>query len=124
MTERLDNEAETLQRGGFCQHPVRIDRIEIDHLGDEQQLPCDSRRGTLALQPLVDEALMRRMLIDDDDAVLRLRHDVGAVQLRAGGTEWRFLGLGLDLMQRRAAVGGGRGEIGQARLPLRKTGSG
>ena len=41
---------------------------------------------------------MGGVLIDDDDAVARLRHDVGFVHLRAGGAERPVeeIGLGID----------------------------
>ena len=52
-------------------------------------------RRALALQALVDEALVGGVLVDDDDAVLRLRDDVGAVDLRPRRAERGVGGLGL-----------------------------
>ncbi len=69
--------------------------IEIDDFRDQQHLSGDAGGVALALQPLIDEALMSRVLVDDDDAVLRLRDDVGAVNLRARRAERRRVGYGV-----------------------------
>ncbi len=45
--------------------------------------PCGEHR----LHALIDEALVRGVLVDDDDGIARLRQDVGLVQLRARGAE-------------------------------------
>ena len=81
------HEAEPVERLRLGEEPVGVDRIEIDDLRDEQQLARDPGRRALALQALVDEALVGGVLVDDDDAVLRLRDDVGAVDLRPRGAE-------------------------------------
>ena len=47
--EALDGEAEARQRLGRREHAVGVDRIEIDHLGDEQELAGDAGAGALAL---------------------------------------------------------------------------
>ena len=44
-------------------------------------MPCFP--SPLTLQPLIDEALVGGVLVDDDDAVARLRHNIGLVDLRA-----------------------------------------
>ena len=85
--EALDHEAELLEPLRLGDEAVCLARIELNDLRHQQNLPGDARRGALGFEPLVDEALVRRVLIDDDDAVLRLRHDVVLVQLRAGGAE-------------------------------------
>ena len=90
---------------GLGDDAVRVHGVEIHHFGNEQQLPCDPRGVALALETLVNEALMRRMLIDDDDAVLRLRDDVGAVNLRARRAERAMLGGWLVFASHRAAIG-------------------
>ena len=43
--------------------------IEIDHERGQQRLPLDCALLALALEPLIDDALMRGVLVDDDDAV-------------------------------------------------------
>ena len=57
-------------------------RVEIDHHGREQRLPLDRAALALALELLVDDALMRRVLVDDDDAVGGLGDDVIHFHLR------------------------------------------
>ena len=57
--------------------------IELDDLGREHHLTLDAAQGALALQALIDEPLVGRVLVDDDEAVLGLRHDIGLVQLGA-----------------------------------------
>ena len=46
--------------------------------------PLGVERG---LEALVDDALVRGVLVDDDEAVAGLRHDIGLMQLRARGAE-------------------------------------
>ena len=65
---------------------------------------------------------MRGVLVDDHDAVARLRHDVGLVQLRARGAEravdeiGRGIGrLGAHIGRRRAGVERGLRGFGKAR---------
>src|SRR5437899_1172002 len=61
--------------------------VELDDLGDEQELPRHPGLLQRGLQALVDEPLMGGVLIDDDEAVAGLRHDVGLVYLGASGAE-------------------------------------
>ena len=82
-------------------------------------------RRALALQALVDEALVGGVLVDDDDAVLRLRDDVGAVDLRPRRAERGVGGLGLP--EEGAHVRRGRKSrerrllrLGKARRPLER----
>ena len=69
--EALDDEAKPRQ---FLR--MRVDQrrgvgIEIDDQRRQQRLPLDRALLALKLEPLVDDALMRRVLVDDDHAVLR-----------------------------------------------------
>ncbi len=84
---------------------------------------CDPARGARGLHPLIDEALMRRMLIDDDDAVARLGDDIGLVDLRPRRTERRFhrLGRGRLACARVSALGA---RPAKARLRLGDAGIG
>ena len=66
---------------------MRVDQrrgvgIEIDDQRRQQSLPLDPALLALALEPLIDDALMRRVLVDDDHAVPRLGDDVVLVHLR------------------------------------------
>ena len=69
--EALDDQAE---RGEFVR--MRVDQrrrvgIEIDDQRGQQRLALDAALPALALELLVDDALVRGVLIDDDDAVAR-----------------------------------------------------
>ena len=91
--------------------------------GDEQDLPLRRRSVALPLHPLVDDALMRGVLVDDDDAVAGLRDDVGVVQLRARRAQRR--GGSALAGGRPARARGGRRKTGEARLaPARRSRSG
>ena len=68
---------------------------------------CVERR----LHALVDDALMRGVLVDDDQAVARLRHDVGLVHLRARGAERPLDQIGRRLEAFDARVGRRRADV-------------
>ena len=59
-----------------------------------------------ALQPLVDQALVRGVLVDDDEAVLGLRDDVGLVDLRPRRAERRAIAVAASGSARRASAEG------------------
>ena len=67
--------------------PIGGGALELDDLRYQQRLARDAARRQLMLHALVDETLMGGMLVDDDDAVGGLRHDVGLVQLGARRAE-------------------------------------
>ena len=80
----------------------QLRRVELDHLGQQQRLPPDPALAQLGLQPLVDDALVRGMLVDQDQAALGLGQDPAAVQLGARGTQRVVLvGLGRGLVAAR-----------------------
>ena len=54
---------------------------------------------------------MRRVLVDDHDALARLRHDVGLVHLRARGAERPVEQLGRALAHLDAGIGGWRAHV-------------
>ena len=66
--------------------------VQLDDFGNEERLALDAAIVERPLHALVDEALMRGVLIDDDDAVVGLRDDIGVVQLRAGDAQGRDSG--------------------------------
>ena len=68
-------------------------------------------RSDRRLQPLIDEALVRGMLIDDHHAVAGLRHDIGFVHLRARGPERAVEQIGRNLRHARARIGGRRDRL-------------
>ena len=67
--KRLDDEAELGERLGRAERGGPPDRVEIDDLRNQQDLARDAAARRARLQALVDEALMRGVLVDDDDAV-------------------------------------------------------
>src|SRR5262249_5853552 len=67
--------------------PLHVGFVELDDLRNEQDLAGDAALLQGRLQALVDEPFVGSVLVDDDDAVARLRHDVGLVHLRACGAE-------------------------------------
>ena len=91
--------------------------VELDHLGDQQHLAGEAAIGEGLLQPLIDEALMRSVLIDDDEGGLGLGDDEGVVHLRPRGAE--RIGDGVALVG--ARMGGARSawRRGQAALAPR-----
>ena len=58
--------------------------LQLDHFGDEQELARDAAIGEGPLQPLIDEALMGRVLVDDDEGIFGGGDDEGVVELGAG----------------------------------------
>ena len=69
------------------QQALDVGLIEFDDIGDQQDLPRHARLGDSSFELLVDDAFMSGVLIDDNEAVAGLRHDVGLVHLRACGSE-------------------------------------
>src|SRR5437868_6992010 len=58
-TEAFEDEAEPGERVSMIDEPRGVVGVEIDDGRREQQLPLDARGGALALEPLIDDALMR-----------------------------------------------------------------
>jgi hypothetical protein len=79
--EALEREPGFFKRICMRQQARHVALVHVDDGGDEKHLTLDACLFALPLQPLVDEALVRGMLIDDDDAIAGLGHDVGVVQL-------------------------------------------
>ena len=88
--EGLDHQSEVGEGGRVFQQTVHIGGVEFDHHGDQLQLPLDARFGALALQPLINNALVRGVLVDDDEAIAGLRDNIGVVNLRSRGAKWRL----------------------------------
>jgi hypothetical protein len=85
--ERLDHETEALKlRRGSAKARSRF-AVKLNHLGDEEELPGDAAICKGALQPFIDEALVGRVLVDDDQGVFRLGDDEGVLDLRTRRAE-------------------------------------
>ena len=83
----LDDEAEASQLLRMRVDQRRRLGIEIDDERREQHLPLDPALIAFALEPLIDDAFMRRVLVDDDDPVACLSDDVILVHLRSRRAE-------------------------------------
>jgi len=85
---------------------VHFGGIEVHHFGNQQRLARDAALLHRVLHLLVRQAFVGGVLIDDDDAVFRLRHDIGFVHLgtrRAeGAVRRRRFRLGFDAGGRRS----------------------
>ena len=104
--ERLDARARSAPaRRARATQPLDVGLVELDDLRDQQNLPRDAGLLERGLHALVDDALMRGVLVDDDEAVARLRHDVGLVHLRARGAERPVEQIGRGLGALDARVG-------------------
>ena len=87
--EAFDDEAELFQFPGALDQRGSRARLEIDDQRAQQDLPDDAVRFALALQLFIDDALVRRVLVDDDQPIARLGEDIGVVHLGARGAERR-----------------------------------
>ena len=83
-SEGFDHQAQLGQLGGAGADAGDFRRVHIHHFGDQQRLAMDAAIGQRLLHALIDQPLMGGMLVDDDDAVSGLGHDIGFVQLRPG----------------------------------------
>ena len=72
---------------------------------DQQRLRFDGRGADAGLQPLIDDAFVRRMHVDDHQAVPILGQHIDAADLRDGAAQRPFVGRG----QRGGRGCGGRG---------------
>ena len=86
--------------------PRGVGLVEFDDLRDEQDLPRHAGLVDRRLHALVDDALMRGVLVDDDQPVAGLRHDIGLVHLRARGAERALDQFGRRLEAFDARIGG------------------
>ena len=101
FAERLDHEAQALQLGAPPENQLDLRRVELDHLGHQQSVARHPARRQRRLHPLVHQPFVGRVLIDQHQAALCLRHDIAVVQLGARGAER------VALEQRFGVSGGG-----------------
>ena len=87
---------------------------------DQQRLRCDARlRAEAGLQPLVDDALVRGVHVDDHQALRVLGQDVDAAELRERAAE-RPVVAG----RRRRRRGAARGAVAARRRPRQRAAAG
>src|SRR5271166_5013541 len=87
--ETFDHKAERSQFLGLRLDERRRVRIEVDHERGQQRLPLDPLPLALALELFIDDPLVRRMLVDDDEPIRGLGDDVVPMHLRPRGAERR-----------------------------------
>ncbi len=105
-SEGLDDQAEFSEQRRGLGDEIGLARRHLDDRRHEQRLAFRRAARARGFEALIDEALMRGVLVDDNDPVARLRHDIGLVDLRPRGAE-RSLGIcwrRLEIVQ--AALGG------------------
>ena len=76
LAKRLQHQAEFGQLGSPPRQAGSEAGVELDDFRQQQCLASDAMPRQRRLHALIDQPLMRRMLIDDDQAVAGLRHDV------------------------------------------------
>ena len=69
------------------EQPLDVRLVKFDDIGDQQDLPRHAGLGDRGFEFFVDDAFMGGVLIDNDEAVAGLRHDVSLMHLRARGPE-------------------------------------
>ena len=114
--EAFDHQAEPCQRFGMFEQQRNGVAVEFDDDRDEQSCRAMPPAARNSLQLFVDDALVGGVLVDDDDAVLGLGHDIGFVQLRAGSTEGCGAVLGVHGLVRRPRIRGRPAEMIEGRL--------
>jgi hypothetical protein len=70
--------------------------VELDEIRDQQGLARHAVARKRSFQPLIDDALVGGVLIDHDEAVAGLRHDIGLVNWHARGAERTVEQVGRD----------------------------
>ena len=86
-TERFDGKAEALELAGTREQALDVGVVELDDLGDQQDLARDAVLVDGRFHAFVNQTLVRGVLVDDDKPIARLRDDVGVVHLGPGGAE-------------------------------------
>ena len=101
----FEDEAEAFELSPRRDQAVGIDRVELDHLGQQQRLTRHPAIRHRASHPFEHETLVRGVLIDQNQPVVGLCDDIGARHLPARDPErevGRF-GRGRRDGERRAA---------------------
>src|SRR5215208_1334070 len=81
--EWLDRQAVTEKFPSARGEALHIGLVELDDFGNEQDLASDAALIDRNLHALINDALVRGVLVDNDEAVLRLCHDISLMHLRA-----------------------------------------
>ena len=92
---------------GMREQTLDFRLVEFDDIGDEQDLARDAGFADRGLELLVDDAFVGGVLIDDDETVAGLRHDVGVVHLRARRTKRMIERIPRGIIRRRSGAKAG-----------------
>lgn len=74
-------DSQAAEQLGVVFQESRLMGCHRDRLGDQHPLRLERAAGQTLLELLVHDALVQRVLVDDQDAIVILRDQVGAVQL-------------------------------------------
>src|SRR5580692_81919 len=117
--EGFDREPEGGQFLATRQELLDRGLVHFDDLRDQQDLPLHAVFGQRSLQPFVDDALMRGVLVNDNKTVAGLRDDIGLVNLRSRRAKWPveqvggWLCLEANVCRRRADIEGRLARLGK-----------
>ena len=108
QAERLQHQAHLGQLGRACVEPPRAASPSSTTSGSSSTWRFTPSALELRLQPLIDQPLVRGMLVDDHHALGGLRHDIGLVQLRARRAQRivEAIGRGFGRRRMRASADG------------------
>ena len=67
--------------------PVAFQFVQLDHVGHQEGLTGDLAAVRCFSHPLQHQPFVRGMLVDDDQPVVGLGHDIGRGDLAAGDAE-------------------------------------
>ena len=82
VAEAFEIEPQFFERRRSLLEPRAVLLRQLDHQGDQVHLARHRAARQLRLEPLIDEALMRRVLVDQHQRVAVLRHDEVLEHLR------------------------------------------
>ncbi len=85
--ECLDDKSKLRKFFRARRNRFRFARIEFNNFRNEQTLPAHAAIRQHLLHALIDKPLVRRMLIDNDNAILSLRDDIRLMNLRPRRTK-------------------------------------
>ena len=86
-TEAVQHQTIFRQFVGARNETLDIAFVEFDDFRNQQDLSRNTLLRHRRFQPLIDQPLMRGMLIDDDKTIAGLRHDVIVMHLRTRGAK-------------------------------------
>ena len=109
-SEGFDRKPERGQFVAARQQPLDGGLVDFDDFRDQQDLPLHAVFRERRFQSLIDDALMRGVLVDDNEAVAGLRDDIGLVDLRPCRAERAVEQVGGRLFLK-PNIGGRRADI-------------